>query len=136
MLKDHPSAVCFQLSLHMLYLVPVLESSTTTIILSARKDDPGTRMIPPQTCQRLVKENLETHAFLVNIPFLYNNLLYFISERFSQKPMRLGAFLGDREKSTKTCETHGRTVRVGRSANSMSMASGDPVCPSPTLNRR
>ena len=37
-------------------------------------------------------------AFLVNIPFLFNNLIYFISERFFPKPVRLGALSRDSEK--------------------------------------
>ena len=37
-------------------------------------------------------------AFLVNIPFLFNNLIYFISERFFPKTVRFGALSWDREK--------------------------------------
>ena len=37
-------------------------------------------------------------AFPVNIPFVFNNLIYFLSEIFSQKTVRLGALSGDREK--------------------------------------
>ena len=46
-------------------------------------------------------------VFLVNIPFLFNNLAYFISERF----------FSQNDKMTKNRETHGRTVRVGRSGS-------------------
>ena len=31
-------------------------------------------------------------AFVVNIPFLFNNLIYFISERFSPKTREIGSF--------------------------------------------
>ena len=37
-------------------------------------------------------------AFLVNILFLFNNLIYFISERFFPKTVRFGALSWDREK--------------------------------------
>ena len=54
-------------------------------------------------------------AALVNIPFLFNNLVYFISERFFPKTREIGSLVVRPWEMTKNRETHGRTVRVCRS---------------------
>ena len=54
-------------------------------------------------------------VFLVNIAFLFDNLIYFISERFFPKTRVIGSLVVRPWEMTKNRETHGRTVRVGRS---------------------
>ena len=54
-------------------------------------------------------------AALVNFPFLFNNLVYFISERFFPKTREIGSFVVRPREMTKNRETRGRTVRVSRS---------------------
>ena len=57
-------------------------------------------------------------AFLVNIPFVtVENLIYFLSERFFPKNREIGRLVGRPWEIAKNRETHGRTVRVGRSGN-------------------
>ena len=56
-------------------------------------------------------------AFLVNIPFLFKNLFYFISERFFPKTHLMASLVARTWEMTKNRETHNRTVRVGRSDN-------------------
>ena len=56
-------------------------------------------------------------AFLVNIPFSFNNLIYFISERFFPKTREIGSLVVRSWEMTKNRDTHGRTVRVGRSVH-------------------
>ena len=52
-------------------------------------------------------------GFLVNIPFLFNMLIYFISERFLPKNRETGSLVVRPWEMTKNRETRGRTVRVG-----------------------
>ena len=54
-------------------------------------------------------------VFYVNIPFSFSNLIYFISERFFPKTREIGSLVVRPLEMTKNRETHGRTIRVGRS---------------------
>ena len=62
-------------------------------------------------CFSLLVYHFMALAFLVNIPFLFNDLIYFISKRFFPKTCEIGSLLWE---MAKTRETHGRTLRVGR----------------------
>ena len=58
-----------------------------------------------------------TLAFRVNIPFLFNDLIYFISERFLPKKRDIWSLVVRQWEVTKNHEIGGRTVRVGRSGD-------------------
>ena len=58
-------------------------------------------------------------AFPVNMPFVLNNLIYFLSERFFPKNREIGSLVGRPREMAKNRETHGKTVRVGRSDGSL-----------------
>ena len=56
-------------------------------------------------------------TFPVNSPFVFNKfIIYFLSERFFPKNRKIESHVGRPWEMTKHCETHGMTVRVGRSA--------------------
>ena len=73
----------------------------------------------PAKYQVLIKQYLRSIllVFLINIPLLFNNLIYFISERYFPKNREIGSLVVRSWEMTKNCETHGRTARVGRSAS-------------------